>query len=73
MTDLHNQIKMDVEEALVFLFTKKGRWGNCPVAAGYHDADACLNKWHGEVNDFRALLIDSERANGHVSSSIHNL
>lgn len=53
MTSLNqqNQIEMDVEEEVIFP-TKKGRWGNCPVAAGYHDADACLNKRHGEVNDF---------------------
>lgn len=62
---------MDVEEA-VFL-TEKGWWGNGPVAAGYHNADARLNKRHREVDDFRTLLIDGEGANGHVSSSIHDL
>lgn len=68
----HNQRETDAEEAVVFL-TKKGRWGNCTVAAGYHDTDARFNKWHREVDDFRTLFVYSERANGHVSSSIHNL
>lgn len=60
------------EDAVDFL-TEKGRRGNRPVAAGHHYADACLNKRHWEVNDFRTLLVDSQRADGHVSSSIHNL
>lgn len=57
----------------LFFLTEKGGGGNRPVAAGYHDADARLNKRHGEVDDFRTLLIDSERADGHVSSPIHDL
>lgn len=48
---------MVVEEA-VFL-TKKGRWGNCTIATGYHDANARFNKWHGEVDDLRALFVNS--------------
>lgn len=68
----HNQMEMDVEEAVIFL-TEEGGRGNRAVAAGYHDADACLDKRHGEVDDFRTLLVDGEGANGHVRSSVHNL
>lgn len=53
--------------------TKKSRRGYCSVATSHHDADARLNKRHGEVDDFRALLVDGERADGHVSTPVHNL
>lgn len=57
----------------LLLLTEKGGGGNCPVAAGDHHAYARLDERHGEVDDLRALLVDRERADGHVSSSVHDL
>lgn len=53
--------------------TKKSRRGYCSIATSHHDADARLNKRHGEVDDFRALLVDGERADGHVGTPVHDL
>lgn len=53
--------------------TEEGRGGHGAIAACHHDADACLYKRDGEVHDLRPLLIDGERADGHVRTLIEHL
>ena len=53
--------------------TKEGRRGNRAVATGDHDTDASLHKRYWEVHHLWSLLVDGERADGHISTLIHHL
>lgn len=53
--------------------TQEGGRRYSAIAAGDHHTDSRLHKGNGEIHDLRPLLIDSQRADGHVRSLVHHL
>lgn len=55
------------------VLTQEGGGRHRAVAPGNHHADARLHEGHGEVDDLRSLLVDGQRADGHVGPLVEDL
>lgn len=55
------------------MLTKKGRGRDGPIAPGDHHTDPRLHERHGEVDNFWALFVYGQRANGHVRPLVYHL